>query len=104
VREIFTPRFTFLCPTASFVLCHYDYFSGGGVVEGVGDEKESLAPPVQIPFLTPLFACFCVFRGGRGGERVATISLDGWRERLSGNGRVVHAVTVKGTRLSMRGL
>ena len=37
------------------------------MLEGGGDEKESPAPPVQIPFLTPLFACFCVFRW-MGGE------------------------------------
>jgi len=61
------------------------------VVGGVGDEKESPAPPVQIPFLTPLFACFCVFRW-MGGEIE-------WERK---NGSVVNAVTVKGTRLSRR--
>ena len=61
------------------------------MLEGVGDEKESPAPPVQIPFLTPLFACFCVFRW-MGGEIE-------WERK---NGSVVNAVTVKGTRLSMR--
>ena len=67
------------------------FFRGGGVLEGVGDEKESPAPPVQIPFLTPLFACFCVFRW-MGGEIE-------WERK---NGSVVNAVTVKGTRLSRR--
>jgi len=69
------------------------------VLEGVGDEKESPAPPVQIPFLTPLFACFCVFRW-MGGE-IEWERKNGRTEERK-NGSVVNAVTVKGTRLSMR--